>query len=134
MEAARDLALEAARVRSEFLTSMSHEVRTPLNAIIGLTELLMLSDLSPAQHQQMDQIRSSGELLLTIDKDILDFSKLAAGKVVLETAVKGKMAVLQWCCESCDKEWPVSPDEEQIDRRNGPGDRRARRRNDRRKP
>jgi two-component system, sensor histidine kinase and response regulator len=84
MEAARDLALEAARVRSEFLTSMSHEVRTPLNAIIGLTELLMLSDLSPAQHQQMDQIRSSGELLLTIVKDILDFSKLAAGKVVLE--------------------------------------------------
>jgi len=84
MQAARDLALEAARVRSEFLTSMSHEVRTPLNAIIGLTELLMLSDLSPAQHQQMDQIRSSGELLLTIVKDILDFSKLAAGKVVLE--------------------------------------------------
>ncbi len=84
MQAARDLALEAVRVRSEFLTSMSHEVRTPLNAIIGLTELLLLSDLSPVQHQQADQIRSSGELLLTIVKDILDFSKLAAGKVVLE--------------------------------------------------
>ena len=84
MQAARDLALEAARVRSEFLTSMSHEVRTPLNAIIGLTELLLLSDLSPVQHQQADQVRSSGELLLTIVKDILDFSKLDAGKVVLE--------------------------------------------------
>jgi PAS domain S-box-containing protein len=84
MKAARDLALEAARVRSEFLTSMSHEVRTPLNAIIGLTELLLLSELSPAQYQQAGQIRSSGELLLTIVKDILDFSKLAAGKVVLE--------------------------------------------------
>ncbi len=76
--------LEAVRVRSEFLTSMSHEVRTPLNAIIGLTELLLLSDLSPAQHQQADQVRSSGELLLTLVKDILDFSKLDAGKVVLE--------------------------------------------------
>jgi two-component system, sensor histidine kinase and response regulator len=84
MQAARDLALEAVRVRSEFLTTMSHEVRTPLNAVIGLTELLLLSGLSPEQHQQADQIRSSGELLLTIVKDILDFSKLDAGKVVLE--------------------------------------------------
>jgi two-component system sensor histidine kinase/response regulator len=84
MRAAHDLALEAVQARSELLTSMSHEIRTPLNAIIGLTELLLLSDLSPMQHQQADQIRSSGELLLTIVKDILDFSKLAAGKVVLE--------------------------------------------------
>ncbi len=84
MQAARDLALEAVRVRSEFLTTVSHEVRTPLNAIIGLTELLLLSDLSPVQHQQADQVRSSGELLLTIVKDILDFSKLDAGKVALE--------------------------------------------------
>jgi len=84
MQAARDLALEAVRVRSEFLAAMSHEVRTPLNAIIGLTELLLLSDLSPVQQQQADQVRSSGELLLTIVKDILDFSKLDAGKVVLE--------------------------------------------------
>ena len=84
MQAAHAFALEAVRVRSEFITSMSHEVRTPLNAIIGLTELLLLSELSPAQHQQADQIRSSGELLLTIVRDILDFSKLAAGKVVLE--------------------------------------------------
>jgi PAS domain S-box-containing protein len=84
ISSARSLALEAIRVRSEFLTSMSHEVRTPLNAIVGLTELLLLSELSPAQHRQADQIRSSGELLLTIVKDILDFSKLAAGKVVLE--------------------------------------------------
>jgi signal transduction histidine kinase/CheY-like chemotaxis protein len=81
---ARALALEAVRVRSEFLTSMSHEVRTPLNAIIGLTELLLLSKLSPTQHQQADQIRTSGELLLTIVKDILDFSRLTAGQVVLE--------------------------------------------------
>ena len=84
MQAARDLALEAVRVRAEFLTNMSHEVRTPLNAIIGLTELLLLSELSPAQHQEADQIRSSGELLLTIVNDILDYSKLDAGKVTLE--------------------------------------------------
>jgi two-component system, sensor histidine kinase and response regulator len=84
MQAARDLALEAVRVRTEFLTNMSHEVRTPLNAIIGLTELLLLSDLSPAQHEEAEQIRSSGELLLTIVNDILDYAKMDAGKVALE--------------------------------------------------
>ena len=80
----RDLALEAARLRSDFLASMSHEIRTPLSGIIGTGELLSLSDLTPEQRRQTDIIRSSGELLLTIVNDILDFSKLAAGRVVLE--------------------------------------------------
>jgi len=80
----RDLALEAARLRSDFLASMSHEIRTPLAGIIGAGELLSLSDLTPEQRRQTEIIRSSGELLLTTVNDILDFSKLAAGRVVLE--------------------------------------------------
>jgi PAS domain S-box-containing protein len=80
----RDLALEAARLRSDFLASMSHEIRTPLAGIIGAGELLSLSNLTPEQYRQTEIIRSSGELLLTTVNDILDFSKLAAGRVVLE--------------------------------------------------
>ncbi|MGA3229033.1 MAG: response regulator [Candidatus Binatus sp.] len=80
----RDLALEAARLRSDFLASMSHEIRTPLSGIIGTGELLSRSALTPEQRRQTEIIRSSGELLLTTVNDILDFSKLAAGRVVLE--------------------------------------------------
>ena len=80
----RDLAVEAARVRSDFLASMSHEIRTPLAGIIGAGELLSFSDLTPEQRRQTEIIRSSGELLLTAVNDILDFSKLAAGRMVLE--------------------------------------------------
>ena len=80
----RDLALEAARLRSDFLASMSHEIRTPLAGIIGAAELLSLSDLTPEQRRQTEIVHTSGELLLTTVNDILDFSKLAAGRVVLE--------------------------------------------------
>ena len=56
-----------------------------------------------------------------------------AGKILLETTVKGKVVMLKWWCESCTTEWPVTPEEEQIDRRLGPDDRRTKKRSDRRK-
>jgi PAS domain S-box-containing protein len=82
---ARDLALETAQLREDFLASMSHEIRTPLVGIIGTGELLSHSDLDQDQRRLLEIIRSSSELLLTIVNDILDFSKLAAGRVELET-------------------------------------------------
>ena len=87
MKRARDLAIEAAQTRSEFLANMSHEIRTPLNAIIGMSELLRQSDLTEEQSHGAAIIESSGELLMKIVDDVLDFSKLSAGKVVLENLV-----------------------------------------------
>jgi signal transduction histidine kinase/CheY-like chemotaxis protein/HPt (histidine-containing phosphotransfer) domain-containing protein len=96
---ARREADEANRAKSSFLAAMSHEIRTPMNGVLGLLELLSLGRLEPEQHETLDVVRQSGRSLLRIVDDILDFSRIEAGKLQLNPHPASMKRLVQRVCQ-----------------------------------
>jgi PAS domain S-box-containing protein len=82
---ARDAAIESARAKTEFLANVSHEIRTPLNGVLGMTNLLLGTSVTPEQREYAEAIRSSGQSLLSVVNDVLDLARVESGKLSIET-------------------------------------------------
>ncbi len=92
-QASQDIA-RVANMKSDFLANMSHEIRTPMNAVIGMAEMALREELSPAARDYINQIKSSGKALLTIINDILDFSKIDSGKMDINIGEYEPMSII----------------------------------------
>ncbi|MBD1204143.1 MAG: response regulator [Rhodobacteraceae bacterium] len=97
---ARDIALQAARLKSEFLAQMSHELRSPINAVIGFGDLLLGSPLTAHQRDYVVKLQGAGRHLLSIVNDVLDLSKVEAGKLRIERTEFALASVLRAACDS----------------------------------